>query len=285
MSASGSTRRQKGSGAAPPLPDSSLRIEPRESALPRKLRSARLHDSSLPLVNLNLAMTADGKIATANRAISSFGSSSDLAHLYRLREQSDAILCGATTINTENADLGPRRGRSGHRSSAGAKLPLRVVVSGRGRVDPGSRLFQRAYGPIVILATQRIPKVRLRRLQSLAHTVRICGEERIDFTEALRWLRSEWNVRDLLCEGGGMVNAALLEADLVDQIHLTLCPWIVGGRRAPTIADGHGVADLADASAWQLERIRRLESELFLTYRRIRGEATQSPDRRHKQPR
>ena len=285
MSAPRSTRRQKGSGAAPSLHHPSSRDELREFALPRKPRREELRDSSLPLVSLNLAMTADGKIATANRAISSFGSSRDLAHLYRLRERSDAILCGATTINTENADLGPGGGRSVHRSSACGELPLRVVVSGRGRVDPGSRLFQRAYGPIVILATQRISKARLRRLQSLAHTVRIRGEERIDFAEALRWLRSEWNVRDLLCEGGGMVNAALLEADLVDQIHLTLCPWIVGGRRAPTIADGHGVANLSDASVWQLERARRLESELFLTYRRIREGPAKAPAHRQTQPR
>jgi 2,5-diamino-6-(ribosylamino)-4(3H)-pyrimidinone 5'-phosphate reductase len=228
------------------------------------------HDSDRPFVRLNLAMTADGKIATANGAIYSFGSRHDLAELHRLREQSDAILCGATTINVANADLGPRHGTSASRSGARGALPLRVVISGRGHVDPNARLFQRAYGPIVILATRRISKARLRRLQSLAHTVRICGAERVDFSDALRWLRSEWNVRNLLCEGGGMVNAALLEADLVDQIHLTLCPWIVGGREAPTIADGQGVADLADASAWQLERTRRIGSELFLTYRRTR---------------
>ena len=199
-------------------------------------------------------MTADGKIATANRAISSFGSPRDLAQLYRLREQADAILCGAATINAENADLGPRPGPPPRRGSARRQFPLRVVVSGRGNVDPDSRLFQRAFGPVIILATRRISKSRLCRLQGLAHTVKICGAGQIDFLAALRWLRSEWNVRNLLCEGGSQVNAALLEADLVDEINLTICPWIVGGRQAPTIAEGRGVADLADASNWRLDR-------------------------------
>ncbi len=233
-------------------------------------RRDELRESDRPLVRLNLAITADGKIATANRAISSFGSPRDLAQLYRLREQADAILCGAATINAENADLGPRPGSPSRRGSARRQLPLRVVISGRGKVAPDSRLFQRAFGPVIILTTRRISKSRLCRLQGLAHTVKICGVGQIDFLDALRWLRSEWNVRDLLCEGGSQVNAALLEADLVDEINVTLCPWIVGGRQAPTIADGRGVSDLADASNWRLDRARRFGNELFLTYCRIR---------------
>jgi riboflavin-specific deaminase-like protein len=213
-------------------------------------------------------MTADGKIATANRAIYSFGSRRDLELLFKLRRHADAILCGATTINDVNADLGP--GKSRVRASKSVRLPLRVVVSGRGHVDPSSRLFQRSFGPIIILTTARISKRRLHQLKSLAHTVKVFGREELDFRAALRWLRSEWNVRDLLCEGGGQVNAGLLEADLVDEIHLTLCPRIVGGRNAPTLADGHGVAKLADASAWHLHRTRRIGDEMFLTCRRLR---------------
>jgi riboflavin-specific deaminase-like protein len=241
-----------------------------------------LRESDRPFVRLNLAITADGKIATTNRAISSFGSPRDLAQLYRLREQADAILCGAGTINAENADLGPRPSESPRRSSTRWRFPLRVVVSGRGNVDPKSRLFQRAFGPVIVLATRRISKSRLCRLQGLADTVKICGARQIDFVAALRWLRSEWNIRNLLCEGGSQVNAALLEADLADEINLTICPWIVGGREAPTIADGRGVAGLADASNWRLDRARRFENELFLTYRRIRERAVNSSARRGK---
>jgi riboflavin-specific deaminase-like protein len=243
---------------------------------------AHSRESDRPFVRLNLAISADGKIATANRAISSFGSPRDLARLYRFREQADAILCGAGTINAENADLGPRPGPPSRRGSAQRQLPLRVVVSGRGNVDPDSRLFLRALGPVIILATRRISKSRLCRLQRLAHTVKICGARQIDFLAALRWLRSEWNVRKLVCEGGSQVNASLIEADLVDEINLTICPWVVGGRQAPTIADGRGEANLANASNWRLDRVRRFENELFLTHHRIRERAVSSSARRGK---
>jgi riboflavin-specific deaminase-like protein len=221
-----------------------------------------------PFVRLNLAITADGKIATANHKIFSFGSRRDLELLFKLRRRADAVLCGATTINDVNADLGP--GKSRGNASRQVKLPLRVVVSGQGNLKTSSRLFRRSYGPIIVLTTARISPVRLRRLQSLARVVKICGTDRVDFVDALRWLRSEWNVRELLCEGGGQVNAALIEADLVDEIRLTICPWIVGGRSAPTIADGRGVATLSDASVWRLARARRVGDEMFLTYRRLR---------------
>ena len=232
------------------------------------LRRARLADR--PFVRLNLAITADGKIATANRAISSFGSRRDLLHLYQLRKNADAILCGATTINAENADLGPGPATSRVPSSSKTKLPLRVIVSGRGRVDIAARLFRRPFGPIVVLTTERVAPARRRQLQSVAQQVHVCGASQVDFPTTLRWLRSEWNVHQLLCEGGSQVNAALFEADLVDEVQLTICPWIVGGGQAPTLADGRGVAVLAHASAWQLHRARRLDKELFLIYRRVR---------------
>ena len=52
----------------------------------------------MPFVFINMAVTADGKIATANRAVHSFGSARDLEHLYELRATADAILCGARTV-------------------------------------------------------------------------------------------------------------------------------------------------------------------------------------------
>ena len=62
--------------------------------------------SSLPFVFINMAVSADGKIATANRAVHSFGSKKDLHHLYELRATADAIICGARTIEISEATLG-----------------------------------------------------------------------------------------------------------------------------------------------------------------------------------
>ena len=50
----------------------------------------------LPFVFLNVALSADGKLATANHAVTSPGSKRDLAHLYELRTTADASLYSVT---------------------------------------------------------------------------------------------------------------------------------------------------------------------------------------------
>ena len=61
----------------------------------------------LPFVLVNMAMTADGKIATANRAVSSFGSARDHDHLLELRATADAVMAGARTVDLNPINMGP----------------------------------------------------------------------------------------------------------------------------------------------------------------------------------
>ena len=60
--------------------------------------------------------------------------------------------------------------------------------------------------------------------------------------------------------------ATELAAGVVDELHLTWCPRIFGGRAAPTLADGIGVPHLGDAARFQLKSIRRHADELFLVF-------------------
>jgi riboflavin biosynthesis pyrimidine reductase len=92
----------------------------------------------------------------------------------------------------------------------------------------------------------------------------------VDFHAALRWLRVEWNVKRLLSEGGGELNDALFRAGLVDELHLTICPRVIGGSTAPTIADGVGFAKLTDAYQLQLHSTKRIGGELFCVFRRAK---------------
>lgn len=222
-----------------------------------------------PFVFLNAAMTADGKLAPASRNFIPFGSRRDQLHLLELRATADAIMSGARTVDLASVKLG----------SGGAKYrrlrlrrglreePVRVIVTGGGTLDPAAEIFKHRFSPIFILTTERASAAKLRRLRGLADEVKICGERELDFSLALSWLREKWNVRRLLCEGGGEVNGALFEAGLVDEIHLTVCPVVLGGRAAPTLADGEGFSQLADAARLELASRKRMGDELFLVYR------------------
>ncbi len=225
----------------------------------------------LPFVFINMAMTADGKIATANRAIHSFSSARDLRHLYELRATADAIICGARTVEISKSilDNGGAKFTKLRLKNGLTEYNLRVLVSGSGSVDPNAEIFQNKFSPIIILTTARISKTDLKQLQKVADGVKICGQTEINFRAALRWLRAKWNVKRLLCEGGGELNEAMFRADLVDEIHLTMCPKIFGGRIAPTIADGISFSKLAQAKKFELKSMLNFDGELFTTYSRL----------------
>ena len=223
----------------------------------------------MPFVFINMAMTADGKIATANRAVHSFGSARDVEHLYELRATADAVMCGARTVEISRSILDPggescRRRRLKHGL---AEYNLRIIVSGSGSIDPRAEIFKKRFSPLIVLTTGRASAKKLARLRELADAVKVCGNREIDFRRALAWLHTEWGVQRLLCEGGGELNGALFRAGLVDQIHLTICPKIFGGRLAPTIADGRGMMNLAGAVRFQLQSARRVGNELFAVYK------------------
>jgi len=227
----------------------------------------------LPFVFLNAAMTADGKIAPASRHFESFAGPLDRQHLLELRATADAVMAGARTVDLDRVNLGPGPARFRRRrlKCGLSEYNLRIIVSGRGTIDAKAEIFRHRFSPIVILTTELIPKRKLRQLKSLADEVKVMGEGEIDFDAALRWLRGKWNVKRLLCEGGGELNGALFCAGLVDELHLTISPVIFGGRAAPTLADGAGVERLADAALLRLVSMKRVAADLFLVYRRETG--------------
>lgn len=225
---------------------------------------------ALPFVFLNAAMTADGKIAPASRHYEPFAGPRDREHLLELRATADAVMAGARTVDLDRVNLGPGPARFRRRRLKGglSEYNLRVIVSGRGTIDPKAEVFRHRFSPIVILTSETIPGKKLRQLQSLADEVKMIGDGKIDFEAAFRWLREKWNVKRLLCEGGGELNGALFRASLIDEIHLTISPVIFGGRAAPTLADGAGVARLADAARFTLVSMKRAGAGLFLVYER-----------------
>lgn len=231
-----------------------------------KVKSSRRGRPQRPFVFLNVAMTADGKLAPANRHFVPFSSRRDQELLHELRTHADAVMAGARTVDSGPVTMGPggKKFRALRLKNGFSEYNLRVVVSGTGSISPRAEIFRHKFSPLIILVTQRASTARVQRLKKLGAIVHVCGETEIDFTAALAWLRREWKVKRLLCEGGGEINDALLRADLVDEIYLTLCPKIFGGRTAPTLADGIGAPSLAAAIRLQLKSHRRVGKELFL---------------------
>jgi len=237
------------------------------------------HDDSassrrrLPFVLINMSMTADGKIATTNRVVSHFSSPRDHTHLLELRATTDAVMCGARTVDLNEINLGPgdakfRKQRVKHGL---AEYNLRIIITGSGSLNPDAHIFKQRFSPIIVMTTAKASASKLRKLRAVADEVKVFGKTELDLRAALIWLNREWNVKRLVCEGGGELNDAMFRAGLVDELHLTLCPQIIGGRHAPTIADGIGFQRLARAAQLELHTARRIGDELFLVYRTRRA--------------
>jgi 2,5-diamino-6-(ribosylamino)-4(3H)-pyrimidinone 5'-phosphate reductase len=235
------------------------------------MKKAGRQNSMLPFVMVNMAMTADGKIATANRKVSSFGSRRDQENLYELRATADAVIAGAGTVGHTKVNLGPGevkylRLRLNRRLR---EYNLRVVVSGSGALNPHAEIFKKRFSPVIVLTTARASKTRLRQLQAVADEVKVCGRREVDFRAALQWLHSKWGVKRLLCEGGGELNDALFRAGLVNELHLTICPRIFGGKTAPTIAEGVDFSRLANALKLKIKSFKPVGIEVFAVFRPV----------------
>ena len=220
-----------------------------------------------PFVYVNMAMTVDGKITSSAREYPRFTSDHDHKHMDRLRAAADGIMLGAETVRADNpawhvSSAAMREYRESLGKPAGL---LRVLVTASGEIDRESRFFDDSYGSggRIIATVENAPADRLAPLESMAEVWRI-GREQVDLPELLGRLAGR-GVERLLVEGGAELNWALLCDDLVDELHVTIAPVLLGGRAAPTLLEGDGFP-MKLRRRLSLEQVVREGDELFCRY-------------------
>jgi len=186
--------------------------------------------------------------------------------LFRQRALADAVLIGHTSLKRDNVRLGiPEDFRQARIKRKEAPAPLRVIVSNKGKIDTRLKIFQSTISSIVIFSTTRMPRKTQGALKHKA-TLHLTKSSEIDLVAMLATLRSKYNVRKLACEGGPTLFRALLERDLIDQLNLTITPYMFGGAKAPTLT-GRGGDFLPASVHCSLTDMRTIGEECFLTYR------------------
>ena len=219
-----------------------------------------------PFVFATFAMTADGKVTTRSFAPVDFTSREDKLHLFRQRALADAVLIGHTSLKRDNVRLGiPGELQQARIKRKKTPAPLRVIVSNKGRIDSRLKIFQSTTSPILIFSTTRMPKRTQAALKEKA-TLHLTKSDKIDLAAMLGTLRSKYKVRALACEGGPTLFRSLLERGLVDQLNLTIAPYMFGGVKAPTLT-GLSKEFLPASVHCSLIDMRTIGDECFLTYR------------------
>jgi len=220
-----------------------------------------------PFVSATFAMTVDGKITTKEFSPVDFTSREDKLHLFRQRALADAVLIGHSTLKRDNVRLGvPQADLREARIERGqTPYPVRVIVSDKGKIDNRLNIFQSDISPIIIFSTRRMPWKYQEALEKKA-TLHLSNAEHVDLAAALHTLRDKYKIRTVACEGGPTLFRSLLERGLVDQLNLTIAPYMFGGAKAPTLT-GLSKEFLPASVHCALIDMRVVGEECFLSYR------------------
>jgi riboflavin-specific deaminase-like protein len=211
-------------------------------------------------------MTADGKVTTKNFGPVDFTSREDKLHLFRQRALADAVLLGHTSLERDNVRLGVPAELQELRIKRGqSRSPLRVIVSNKGKIDDRLKIFQSDISPIIIFSTKRMPSKNQEALRKTA-TLHLTRAREVDLAAMLKTLRNQYKIRTLACEGGPTLFRSFLEQGLVDQLNLTIAPYMFGGANAPTLT-GLSKSFLPASVHCTLIEMRTVGDECFLTYR------------------
>ncbi|MCJ8278591.1 MAG: RibD family protein [Rivularia sp. ALOHA_DT_140] len=220
---------------------------------------------SRPQTTVILAMSADGKIADVTRSPARFGSINDKTHLEKQIATKDAVLFGAgtlraygTTLTISHPDLLQHRFKDGK-----TPQPVHIVISDSGDLNPELRFFKQ---PVERWLVSTATGARFWQARSEFKRILVSetSTEEVDIRSALENLTT-LGIAQLGILGGGKLVANLLELNLIDNIWLTICPLILGGKDAPTPVDGSGfLAKLAPRL--QLMEVRTENQEVFLHY-------------------
>jgi len=211
-------------------------------------------------------MTVDGKTTTRNFTPVDFTSREDKLHLFRQRALANAVLIGHTSLKRDNVRLGiPPELQKARRKRGQTPAPIRVIVSNEGRIDNRLNIFQSDISPIIIFSTKRMPRKYQQALRERA-TLHLSKTQHVDLAAMLRTLREKYKIRTVACEGGPTLFRALLERGLIDELNLTIAPYMFGGANAPTLT-GLSKEFLPASVHCGLIDMRVVGEECFLTYR------------------
>lgn len=191
-----------------------------------------------PLVTVKAAMTLDGKIAAWDGSSRWITGEAARLEVHRMRSESDAVAVGIGTVLRDDPELTVRL------PSSWPREPLRIVVDSRCRIPLDARVLGVGQPERTVIATTAAaPDQRVRALEARGTTLlRLPSRDgRVDLSALLLRL-VELEVAALLLEGGGELNAAFLEAGLVDRVRLFVAPVLLGGRQSPGPVGGAGRA-------------------------------------------
>jgi diaminohydroxyphosphoribosylaminopyrimidine deaminase/5-amino-6-(5-phosphoribosylamino)uracil reductase len=212
-----------------------------------------------PFVTLKLAGTLDGRIATATGESKWITGSEARRAVHMMRARHDAVMVGAGTVRADDPsltvrDLGTRR------------QPVRVIVSRAVKISADKTLAQTARDVPVWLCHGEDADVAQWTAAGAKSLPCQTSAGQVDPMALMSALAAEGITR-VFCEGGGMLAASLLHADLVDRLVVFSAGVAIGAEGTPMLA-GMGIDQLASAPRFVLEQVQPVGDDICHSWRR-----------------
>ncbi len=212
---------------------------------------------------LNMIASSNG-LATLDGFSGKLGGDEDRELFRTLRGMADFILVGNKTVleeryNPPKLDAAVVAFR---KSSGKERLPRVAVVSNSLEIDPEIPLFaSEPYSPILV--TSKSSPLKKRERLAKKYDIVLSGEERVDFREAINTL-TEGKGGIVLVEGGPSINKQLVNADLFDELCITVSPFHSND------ANGEKVTTSKSYPDGNMKEVRMIEVNDFIFYRYLR---------------
>jgi len=220
-----------------------------------------LKESNKPYVILSAAMTIDGKIAT-KKGDSELSDKADWKEVHKLRTQVDAIMVGKGTILKDNPKLHIKY--YNHRGYYRLVLDSNLTIP----LDSNVISFQQEIYPTIICTTENVPLDKIKKYEDKGvKIINVGDDKRVNLIKLLPILKN-LGINTILLEGGGNLNWSFIENNLINEIRLTIAPWIVGGKEATSLVEGIGFEKIVSAPRFELFDVKVRTYYITLRYKR-----------------
>ena len=215
-------------------------------------------------VVVNAAMSVDGKLASHRREQLAISGPEDFDRVDRIRAAADGVIVGVGTVVADDPHLTldvtdrrvqrQRHGRPGN--------PARVVADSTARTPLDARILDDE-ATTYLLVSEQTSEERRTKLADAGAEVIVVGDDRVDLAAGIDRLADE-GIERLMIEGGGELIFSAFDAGLVDELSVFVGSQLIGGRDAPTLADGDGFTE--GFPALTLDDIEQLDDGVVLKY-------------------
>lgn len=222
-----------------------------------------MNEIKKPFIILSAAMTIDGKIASKD-GDPDISDEHDWKEVHKLRTEVDAILVGKGTIMKDNPKL--------HIKYHDHNGYYRIIIDSHLSIPIKSNVieFNPKLYPTIICTTEKVSNEKVRLFELKGIKILKSGEgPTVDVVNLMPKLYNI-GIKSILLEGGGTLNWTFIKYDLVDEIRLTIAPWIVGGKNATSLVEGEGFSKMIESTKFSLIKVKERNDYVVIQYEKVK---------------